>query len=136
MQQDKLHTINKIYPWFAGLTNNLVFYVVINTVWLTNVKDFDAMQLVFLEVCVSLAVRIFLTPALRLSERLGNTWAMRLGAIFLLITSLLLTFGTEYWVFMLAMLFQALAVVLMAMRDILIQVVLISLAPVLSATFK
>ncbi len=121
MQQDKLHTINKIYPWFAGLTNNLVFYVVINTVWLTNVKGFDAMQVVFLEVCVGLAVRIFLTPALRLSERLGNTWAMRLGAIFLFITSLLLTFGTEYWVFMLAMLFQALAVVLMAMRDILIQ---------------
>ena len=121
MQQNKLHTINRLYPWFAGLTNNLIFYVVINTVWLTNVKGFDVTQVVFLDVCVSLAVRIFLTPAIRLSERLGNTWSMRLGAIFLLFTSILLTFGTEYWVFIVAMLFQAIAVVLTAIRDALIQ---------------
>lgn len=121
MQQNKLHAINRLYPWFAGLTNNLIFYVVINTVWLTNVKGFDVTQVVFLDVCVSLAVRIFLTPAIRLSERLGNTWSMRLGAIFLLFTSILLTFGTEYWVFIVAMLFQAIAVVLTAIRDALIQ---------------
>lgn len=59
MQQNKLHAINRLYPWFAGLTNNLIFYVVINTVWLTNVKGFDVTQVVFLDVCVSLAVRIF-----------------------------------------------------------------------------
>lgn len=58
---------------------------------------------------------------LKLAERIGNTWAMRLGVISLFITSVLLTFGTEYWVFMLAMIFQAFAVVLAAMRDVLIQ---------------
>lgn len=121
MQQNKLNLVGRLYPWFAGLTNNLVFYVIINTVWLTNVKGFDSMQVVFLDVCVSLAVRVFLTPAIKLSERLGNTWAMRLGAISLFIASVLLTFGTEYAVFIVAMVFQALAVVLMAIRDVLIQ---------------
>lgn len=121
MQQNKLNLVGRLYPWFAGLTNNLVFYVIINTVWLTNVKGFDSMQVVFLDVCVSLAVRVFLTPAIKLSERLGNTWAMRLGAISLFIASILLTFGTEYAVFIVAMVFQALAVVLMAIRDVLIQ---------------
>lgn len=121
MRQNKLSTVRRLYPWFAGLTNNLVFYVIINTVWLTNIKGFDATQVVFLDVCVSLAVRVFLTPAIKLSERLGNTWAMRLGAISLFITSILLTFGTEYWVFIIAMVFQAIAVVLMAIRDVIIQ---------------
>ncbi len=121
MRQDKLNVVSRLYPWFAGLTNNLIFYVIINTVWLTNIKGFDATQVVFLEVCVSLAVRVFLTPTIKLSERIGNTWAMRLGAISLLITSILLTFGTEYGVFIVAMVFQAIAVVLMAIRDVIIQ---------------
>lgn len=119
--QNNLQRINRIYPWLAGLTNNLIFYVVINTVWLTNVKGFDAMQVTLLEVCVSLAVRVFMSPILKLSERIGNTWSMRLGVISLFITSILLTFGTEYWVFLLAMIFQALSVLLTAMRDVLIQ---------------
>lgn len=118
---NKLRTINRLYPWFAGLTNNLIFYVVINTVWLTNVKGFDTMQVVFLDVCVGLSVRVLLTPAIKLSERLGNTWAMRLGAISLLIASVLLTFGVRYSTFIVAMLFQALSVVLTAIRDVIIQ---------------
>lgn len=119
--QEKLQRVNKIYPWLVGLTNNLVFYVVINTVWLTNVKGFDATQVIFLEVCVSLAVRVVMSPFLKLAERIGNTWSMRLGAISLFIASILLTFGTEYWVFIIAMLFQAFAVVLAAMREVLLQ---------------
>ncbi len=119
--QNKLQRVNKIYPWLAGLTNNLIFYVVVNTVWLTNVKGFDATEVIFLEVCVSIAVRAIMSLMLKLAERIGNTWAMRLGAISLFITSVLLTFGTEYWIFMLAMIFQAFAVVLAAMRDVLIQ---------------
>lgn len=119
--QNKILRANRIYPWLAGLTNNLVFYIVINTVWLTNVKGFDATQVVFLEVCVGLAVRVIMSPVLQLAERIGNTWSMRLGVIALFATSILLTFGTEYWVFMLAMVLQAFAVVLTAMRDVLIQ---------------
>lgn len=60
--QNKLQRVNKIYPWLAGLTNNLIFYVVINTVWLTNVKGFDATEVIFLEVCVSIAVRAIMSP--------------------------------------------------------------------------
>ncbi len=119
--QDKFKRINRIYPLFAGLTNGLIFYVVINTVWLTNVKGFDAAGVMLLEACAGLSVRIFLSPVLKLSERIGNTWSMRLGVICLFITSILLTFGTEYWVFLLAMVFQALAVILAAMRDVIIQ---------------
>ncbi len=119
--QNKLIIANKVYPWLAGLTNNLVFYVVINTVWLTNVKGFDAMQVIFLEACVGLGARVFMAPVLRLSERLGNTWSMRLGIIALFITSILLTLGNNYWVFVLAMVFQALSIVFTAMRDVLIQ---------------
>lgn len=119
--QQKLLTTIKIYPWLAGLTQGLIFYIIINTVWLTNIKGFDSMQVVFLGACVGLGARIFMEPVIRLTHRLGNTWSMRLGAITLFITSILLTFGQSYWVFIVAMIFQAMSIVFTAMQDALIQ---------------
>lgn len=34
-----------IIPWFMGLSNDLIFYIAINTLFLTTVKNFNASQI-------------------------------------------------------------------------------------------
>ena len=36
---------NKIYPLFAGLSGDLIFYIAINTLFLTEVKHLSALEI-------------------------------------------------------------------------------------------
>ena len=44
----KLNRFVKIYPWFHGLTADLLFYIAIDTLFLTAVKNLSAAQIVSL----------------------------------------------------------------------------------------
>jgi len=44
----KLTKFNKLFPWFAGLSDDLLFWIAIDTLFLTVVKDFNASQIVSL----------------------------------------------------------------------------------------
>ncbi len=119
--EHKLKRINRLYPWFAGLSHGLIFYVVINTIWLTNIKGFDAAQITFLEVCAGLVVGMIFKPLLRFAEKIGNTWSIRLGAILLLTASMLFTVGNSYWIFALASAIQSISIIFAATREVLLQ---------------
>ncbi len=87
---------NKLFPWFAGLSGDLLFWVAIDTLFLTIVKDFNASQVVSLT-SISLITCILLqVPLLNIIKKIGNTKSVRLGSFLLLISSILLTFGTSY----------------------------------------
>ena len=94
--EKKLNSINKIFPWFSGLSADLVFYIAINTIWLTNVKGLSAAQITFLTTIASLFAIGFQMPALAIMKKLGNTISMRIGTFLLLISSVMLTFSTKY----------------------------------------
>ncbi len=96
MEQEKMTKFNKIFPWYAGLSGDLLFWVAIDTLFLTVVKNFNASQIVFLTT-VSLITCIALqVPLLKIIKKIGNTNSVRLGSMLLLVSSLLLTFGQNY----------------------------------------
>lgn len=96
MNKEKIDRFNKIYPWFSGLSGDLLFWVAIDTLFLTVVKNFSASQIVSLTT-ISLVTCILLQiPILKIIKKIGNTNSVRLGSFFLLLSSILLTFGNNY----------------------------------------
>lgn len=96
MKQENITKFNKIFPWYAGLSSDLLFWVAIDTLFLTVVKNFNASQIVSLTT-VSLITCIALqVPLLKIIKKIGNTNSVRLGSMLLLVSSLLLTFGQNY----------------------------------------
>lgn len=96
MEREKMTKFNKIFPWYAGLSGDLLFWVAIDTLFLTVVKNFNALQIVSLTT-VSLITCIALqVPLLKIIKKIGNTNSVRLGSMLLLVSSLLLTFGQNY----------------------------------------
>lgn len=96
MKQEKMTKFNKIFPWYAGLSGDLLFWVAIDTLFLTVVKNFNASQIVSLTT-VSLITCIALqVPLLKIIKNIGNTNSVRLGSVLLLVSSILLTFGQNY----------------------------------------
>lgn len=96
MEQEKIKKFNKIFPWYSGLSGDLLFWVAIDTLFLTIVKKFNASQIVSLTT-ISLIICIVLqVPLLKIIKKIGNTNSVRLGSLLLLVSSLLLTFGPNY----------------------------------------
>ncbi len=96
MNNKKIKRFNKIFPWFSGLSGDLLFWVAIDTLFLTVVKNFNASQVVSLTgisiiICICLQV-----PLLKIINKIGNTNSVRLGSFVLLLSSILLTFGNDY----------------------------------------
>lgn len=87
---------NKIFPWYNGLSSDLLFWVAIDTLFLTVVKNFNASQIVSLTTLSMITCIILQVPLLKIIKKIGNTNSVKLGTLFLLISSILLTFGRGY----------------------------------------
>ncbi len=87
----------KIFPWYAGLTSDLLFYIAIDTLFLTVVKNFSATQIVSLTSISTVACIVLRFPLLALVQKIGNTASVRLAALCMLLSSLLITFGPNYF---------------------------------------
>lgn len=95
----KLNRFVKLYPWFAGLTGDLLFYIAIDTLFLTAVKELSAAQIVSLTTVSTVACIILQFPLLWIIQRIGNTASVRLGSLLLLLASVSITFGRSYlWI--------------------------------------
>lgn len=109
MDNKRIEKFNKTFPWFAGLSGDLLFWVAIDTLFLTVVKNFNASQVVSLT-SISLIVVICLQlPLLKIIKTIGNTNSVRLGSFLLLLSSVLLTFGGNYFVIVLGKIFYEIA---------------------------
>lgn len=96
LENKKIKQFNKIFPWYSGLSSDYLFYVAIDTLFLTVVKNFTATQIVSLTT-ISLLGGIILQPIIiRLIRRIGNTSSVRLGSLIVLISSFFITFGAGY----------------------------------------
>lgn len=109
MKENKLNRFNKIFPWYDGLSGDLLFWVAIDTLFLTVVKNFTASQIVSLT-SVSMIINILLqVPLLKIIHKIGNTKSVRLGSFLLLISSILLTFGKNYITIVIGKIFYEMA---------------------------
>ena len=121
MEQEKMTKFNKIFPWYAGLSGDLLFWVAIDTLFLTVVKNFNASQIVSLTT-VSLITCIALqVPLLKIIKKIGNTNSVRLGSVLLLISSLLLTFGQNYIVIVLGKVIYEIAFTFQNMANVVLK---------------
>ena len=59
MKQEQIKKFNKVFPWYSGLSGDLLFWIAIDTLFLTVVKKFTASQIVSLTT-ISMIVNILL----------------------------------------------------------------------------
>ena len=117
MKQDGMKKFNKIFPLYAGLSSDLLFWVAIDTLFLTIVKKFSAAQIVSLTTVSLIACILFQVPLLKIIKKIGNTKSVRLGSLSLLISSILLTFGQNYFVIALGKIIYEIAFTLQNMAN-------------------
>jgi len=102
----------KLYPWYAGFTGDLLFYIAIDTLFLTVVKNFSAAQIVSITSFSQLICIALQFPVLFLIKKIGNTASIRLGALSLLVSSILITLGPSYAVVLFGVVFREISLIL------------------------
>lgn len=95
---------NKIYPIFYGLSSDLIFFIAINTLFLTNVKGLTSSEINFMTTIGVLVALVFYLLSHKIINKIGNLYSIRLGTL-LLISALLFTFSTNLIFFVLAEIF-------------------------------
>ena len=88
---------NKIYPLFAGLSGDLIFYIAINTLFLTGVKHLSALEISSLTP-ISTLVMLLLNPVvIKIINKIGSLNSVRVGVILLFLGAFLITIGNNYF---------------------------------------
>lgn len=99
MEQQKLSKFNKIFPWFAGLSSDLLFWIAIDTLFLTVVKDLNTSQIESLIAILMIICIIVQMPLLKIIKKIGNTNSVKLGSTLLLISSILFNNNYDYIIY-------------------------------------
>ncbi len=96
MEEKRFERFYKIFPWYSGLSSDLLFYVAIDTLFFMAVKKFSNFQIVFLTT-IALFGCIMLQPfIMKIIKKIGNTKSTSLGSLLLLMGSIFITFGWNY----------------------------------------
>ena len=96
MMEKSVKRFTGLFPWHHGLIGDLLFYVAIDTLFLTVVKNFSAAEIVSLTslsqlICIGLQF-----PILFIIKKIGNTASVRTGGVLIFLSSVLITFGPNY----------------------------------------
>ena len=101
-EANKINRTIKIYPIFYGLTADLIFWIAINTLFLTTIKNLSAAEINSIDTigtAVGIAFQFFLIKIVR---KIGNIKSVRLGTTLLFLSVVLNTFSTAYCGFLIA----------------------------------
>ena len=96
LKKRKVQLSNSIIPWFIGLSDDLMFFIAINTLFFTVVKGLTAAQITFLNTITTLSYILIHRTALKIMQKIKNVTSIRIGTIMLLCSSILITFGNNY----------------------------------------
>lgn len=101
----------KVFPWYSGLTGDLLFYIAIDTLFLTIVKNFSPAEIVSITSLSQLICIALQFPILFVIKKIGNTASVRIGAFSLLLSAFFITFGKSYYLVLLGRIFHDAAVI-------------------------
>jgi len=101
-----------LYPFYHGFSADLLFYIAIDTLFLSLVKNFTPAQIVSLTSLSQLLCIVLQFPILFVIKKIGNTASVRAGAFFLLLSAVFITFGKGYFLVLLGRIFHDIAVIL------------------------
>ncbi len=118
---NKIKRSIKIYPIFAAFTGDLIFFVPIDTLFLTLVKRLSASQIVAMTMVSLLVCIISQKLILATVKRIGNVNSLRLGASLILIASLILTFGKSFILMLLYKSINEIAFMFLNMDEIILK---------------
>ena len=109
--EKKTNRYLKLFPWYSGLTGDLLFYIAVDTLFLTMVKNFSPSEIVSLTSLSQLICIALQFPVLFIIKKIGNTASVRTGAFFLLISAIFITFGKSYFLVLLGRIFHDVAAI-------------------------
>ena len=101
----------RLFPWNYGLSADLLFYIAIDSLFLTMVKSFSPAEIVSLTSLSQLACIALQFPILFVIKKIGNTASIRTSGLFLLMSAILITFGEGYYLVLLGRIFHDVAVI-------------------------
>lgn len=104
-KDNRIKLSNKIYPIFYGLSSDLIFFIAINTLFLTSVKGLTSSEINFITTIGVLVALIFYLLSHKIINKIGNIYSIRLGTLLLLFSAVLFTFSTNLIFFILAEIF-------------------------------
>lgn len=119
--KQKLEKTTKLLPWYLGLSDDLIFFAIINTIWLIEIKHFSITQVTMLTTVSNLFYLLFQIPILKIIQKIGNVKSVQLGTFLLLLSSILLTVMNQYIWFMIATILYELSFVFKNMGDVLLR---------------
>ncbi len=111
----------KIYPYFTALTGDLLFWIAIYTVFLTDVKNFNALQISSLTTIGTLFSIITYPLFFRIINKIGNISCVKLGSLMFLIASLLLTISNTYILILIGYIIYTLAFLFKNMENVILK---------------
>lgn len=111
----------KIYPWFTALSGDLLFYIAVDTLFLTMIKGINASQIALLTVIPPIIAILIQKYLLTIIKKVGNQTSVRIGCVFLVISSVLLTFANSYFGLIIARVAYEIAFIFKNMEVVLLQ---------------
>lgn len=116
-QNTYLKKFYKIFPIFYGLSGDLLFYVAIDSLFYTIVKGFTPDKLSLLTTVSTLFCILLKIPITKIIEKIGNTNSVRVGALGLIIASVIITFSSSFLLIMFARIIYILAIIFINMQN-------------------
>ena len=120
-ENEKIKRSIKIYPIFTAFTGDLIFFVPIDTLFLTLVKGLSASQITAMTMISLLICIMFQNVILKIVRKIGNVKSIRLGIGLILISSLFLTFGKNFAVILMYNFISEIGFMLLNMNKILLK---------------
>lgn len=117
---ERVEKSNKIYPIYYGLSSDLVFWIAINTLFLSTVKNLSAFQINSLTTISTILAIVLYFFASNIINKIGNITSVRLANLLLLLSSLLLTFSKSYFFLLLGQILYEFAFVFKAIDSVIL----------------
>lgn len=111
----------RIYPIFYALSADLIFFVPIDTLFLTLVKGLNASQIVAMTMIGLLICIVSQKIVIKATNKIGNVNSIRLGTFMLFISSVILTFGNTFISMVIYRIINELALMFWNMTSILLR---------------
>ena len=119
--EKRIEISNKIYPFYNAFSMDLLFYIAIDTLFLTVVKGFSAFQISLLGVVPTLLCFLMQPILLKIIGKTGDVNASRLGTFMLLVSAILITFGFNFWIIAIGQLIYDISFVFKNMESIVLK---------------
>lgn len=98
-----------------------MFYIAIDSLFLTIVKGLSPAEIAFLPTIATLVCIFIQVPLLKMVEKLGNTKSTRFGTFLLLVSAIFITFGNSYPIILLGRIIYEIAWIFKNMEAIILK---------------